>query len=52
MIFLRVLAVGDEGIENLLYEVIGYSLAKTSKLNKAFIFKGNRQKSARARCSE
>ena len=31
----------DKEIETLLYEVIGYSLAKTSKLNKAFIFKGN-----------
>lgn len=31
----------NKEIETLLYEVIGYSLAKTSKLNKAFIFKGN-----------
>lgn len=30
----------NKEIETLLYEVIGYSLAKTSKLNKAFIFKG------------
>ena len=28
-------------LELLLYEVIGYSLTKTAKLNKAFIFKGN-----------
>jgi len=31
----------DKGIEKLLYECIGCSLTKTSKLNKAFIFKGN-----------
>ena len=30
----------DKGIERLLYEVIGYSLFKTSKLNKAIILKG------------
>lgn len=30
----------NKEIENLLYEVIGYSLCKTAKLNKAFIFKG------------
>lgn len=30
----------NKEVENLLYEIIGYSLAKTSKLNKAFIFKG------------
>lgn len=30
----------DKEVENLLYEVIGYSLCKTAKLNKAFIFKG------------
>lgn len=27
----------DKGIENLLIEMIGYSLAETSKLNKAFV---------------
>ena len=32
---------GDKEVENLLYEVIGYSICKTAKLNKAFIFKGN-----------
>lgn len=31
----------DEEIENLLYEMIGYSLAKTAKLNKAFLLKGS-----------
>ena len=31
----------NKEVETLLYEVIGYSLTKTSKLNKAFIFKGN-----------
>lgn len=30
----------DKDIENLLWEVIGYSLVRTSKLCKAFIFKG------------
>lgn len=30
----------NKEIETLLYEIIGYSLAKTCKLNKAFIFKG------------
>lgn len=29
----------EKGIEILLYEVIGYSLVKTAKLNKSFIFK-------------
>lgn len=38
----------DEDIENLLYEMIGYSLAKIAKLNKGFILQGNRQKPARA----
>lgn len=31
----------NKEIETLLYEIIGYSLAETCKLNKAFIFKGN-----------
>lgn len=31
----------DKDIETLLYEIIGYSLSRTAKLNKAFIFKGN-----------
>ena len=31
----------NKEVETLLYEVIGYSLTKTAKLNKAFIFKGN-----------
>ncbi|MCL2354574.1 MAG: hypothetical protein FWC68_01540 [Oscillospiraceae bacterium] len=30
---------GDTGIQILLLEVLGYSMAKTSKLNKAFILK-------------
>ncbi|MCM1370815.1 MAG: phage/plasmid primase, P4 family [Clostridium sp.] len=30
----------NQEVETLLYEVIGYSLCKTAKLNKAFIFKG------------
>lgn len=37
--FFDSIAVGDKGIENLLYEMIGYSLAKTAKLGKAFILK-------------
>ena len=39
--FFKSITCGDKEIETLLYEVIGYSLTKTSKLNKAFIFKGN-----------
>lgn len=39
--FFNDITCGDKEIENLLYEVIGYSLAKTAKLNKAFIFKGS-----------
>jgi len=31
---------GNKEVENLLYEVIGYCLTKTSKLRKGFIFKG------------
>ncbi len=37
--FFDSISCSDKGIETLLYEVIGYSLFKTSKLNKAFIFK-------------
>lgn len=39
--FFNSITCSDIGIENLLYEVIGYSLFKTAKLNKSFIFKGN-----------
>ena len=39
--FFNSISCGDKGIENLLYEVMGYSLSKTAILNKAFIFKGN-----------
>ena len=35
------ISCNDKGIETLLYEVIGYSLAKTSTLCKGFIFKGD-----------
>ena len=38
--FFKSITCNDEGIENLLYEVIGYSLCKTSSLCKGFIFKG------------
>lgn len=38
--FFSAITCGDKEIENLLYEVIGYSLTNTSKLCKAFIFKG------------
>ena len=40
--FFSTITCGDKEIENLLYEVIGYSIteAKTSKLCKSFIFKG------------
>lgn len=39
--FFESITCGDKDIERLLYEVIGYSLAKTCVLSKAFIFKGN-----------
>lgn len=39
--FFNSITCSDKGIENLLYEIIGYSLFKTAKLNKGFIFKGN-----------
>lgn len=39
--FFDSITCGDKDIERLLYEVIGYSLAKTSVLSKAFIFKGD-----------
>lgn len=38
--FFNSITCNDEGIETLLYECIGYSLCKTAKLQKAFIFKG------------
>lgn len=38
--FFSTITCGDKKIENLLYEVIGYSLTNTSKLCKSFIFKG------------
>lgn len=38
--FFSSITCNDEGIEKLLYEVIGYSLCKTATLQKAFIFKG------------
>lgn len=38
--YFKSVSCNDEGIERLLYEVIGYSLCKTAKLQKAFIFKG------------
>lgn len=38
--FFSAITCGDKEVENLLYEVIGYSLTNTSKLCKAFIFKG------------
>ncbi len=34
------LTCGDESIEKLLWQCLGYSLTKTAKLRKAFIFKG------------
>ena len=39
--FFNSITCGNKEVENLLYEVIGYSMTKTAKLNKAFIFKGN-----------
>ncbi len=39
--YFRTVSCGNQELELLLYEVIGYSLTKTAKLNKAFIFKGN-----------
>ena len=39
--YFKSVSCNNSELELLLYEVIGYSLAKTSKLNKAFIFKGN-----------
>lgn len=38
--FFEDITCGNKDIEKLLYEVIGYSLSRTSKLSKAFIFKG------------
>lgn len=37
--FFDSVSCSDKGIENLLYEVIGYSLFKTAKLSKSFILK-------------
>ena len=44
----------DKQVETLLYEIIGYSLTRTAKLNKAFIFigKGRNGKSCIARILE
>lgn len=39
--YFRSVSCNNYKLELLLYEVIGYCLAKTAKLNKAFIFKGN-----------
>ena len=38
--FFSSITCNDKGIENLLYEILGYSMCKTSILQKAFIFKG------------
>lgn len=38
--YFKSITCNDEGIEKLLYEIIGYSLCKTSVLCKGFIFKG------------
>lgn len=37
--FFKSISCKDKGIETLLYEMIGYSLAKTAKLNKSFLLK-------------
>ena len=39
--FFESITSGNKEIENLLYEIIGYSLTETSILCKGFIFKGN-----------
>lgn len=39
--FFKSISCKNTGIEILLYEMIGYSLAKTAKLNKAFLLKRN-----------
>lgn len=41
----------DKGIENLLYEMIGYSLAKTAKLGKSFILKRKSAEMVNRLCS-
>lgn len=38
--YFKSVSCNDEGIERLLYEIIGYSLIKSTKLQRAFIFKG------------
>lgn len=38
--FFSSITCNDKGVENLLYEILGYSMCKTSILQKAFIFKG------------
>lgn len=39
--FFSSITCNDKDVENLLYSVLGYSMCKTSVLQKAFIFKGN-----------
>lgn len=39
--FFDSICCGDKELENLLYEIIGYSLTKNAKLSCGFIFKGN-----------
>lgn len=39
--YFKSITCNDEGIEKLLYEIIGYSLTKTAIFAKSFIFKGN-----------
>lgn len=41
--FFKEVSCGNEGIEILLYEMIGYSVAKTAKLGKAFILMRKRK---------
>lgn len=38
--FFSSITCNDKGVENLLYEILGYSMCKTAILQKAFIFKG------------
>lgn len=47
--YFKGVTANDKDIENLLYEMAGSSFAETTKPNKSFILKGNRQKSAKAR---
>lgn len=39
--FFDSICCGNKALENLLYEIIGYSLTKSAKLSCGFIFKGN-----------